>query len=123
MAFYTTTAALGGRSTKQGHTIVNENDKPQVPIALSVPLAGTTSSSRPLDGRRILALEQSAFYQGDLIRIEHSADGVNFSPLVSVERSSNRLLLLGLVEPSSGYVRIRLDVPQANVSGFILITR
>ncbi len=102
---------------------MNPNDKIPVAIPLAVPLAGTTSSARPLDGRRILALEQAATFQGDAVHVEHSVDGVSFSPLVSVERSSSRLLLLNLDEPSSGYVRIRLDVPQANVSGFTLITR
>ena len=102
---------------------MNDNDRPQVPIPLSVPLAGTVSSARPLDGRRIMALEQAATFQGDVIHVEHSVDGVSFSPLVSVERSSTRLLLLNLDEPTSGLVRIRLDMPQANVSGFTLLTR
>ncbi len=102
---------------------MNDNDKVQVPIALSVPLAGTTSSARPLDGRRILALEQAAVFQGDVVHVEHSADGQNFSPLVSLERSSNRLILLDLAGPREGYVRIRLGMPQANVHGFTLLTR
>ena len=102
---------------------MNDNDRPQIPVALSVPLGGTVSSARPLDGRRILALEQAATFQGDKVHLEHSPDGQNFTPLVSVERSSNRLLLLDLAEPTTGYVRIRLEVPQANVGGFTLITR
>ena len=102
---------------------MNDNDRPQVPIPLSVPLAGTVSSARPLDGRRILALEQAAVFQGDVIHVEHSVDGVSFSPLVRVERSPSRLILLDLAEPSSGYVRIRLDVPQANVRTFVVSTR
>jgi hypothetical protein len=102
---------------------MNDNDKVQVAIPLAVPLAGTTSSARPLDGRRILALEQAATFQGDVVHLEHSPDGLNFSPLVSVERSANRLILLDLPEPRDGLVRIRLDVPQANVSTFFVTTR
>ena len=101
----------------------NENNKPQVPIALSVPLGGTVSSAVPLDGRRILALEQAATFQGDVVYLEHSPDGVSFSPLVRVERSSSRLILLDLPEPRDGLVRVRLDVPQANVSTFTIISR
>ena len=103
---------------------MTDNNKVQVPIALSVPLAGTTSSARPLDGRRILALEQAAVFQGDRIHIEHSADGQNFSPLLTVERSSSRLLLLDLPgAPTSGFIRIRLDEVQNNPRGFTIITR
>ncbi len=102
---------------------MNANDLPQTRTHVFVPLLGTTSDAVSLDGRRILALEQAATFQGDAVHVEHSVDGVSFSPLVSVERSSSRLLLLNLDEPSSGYVRIRLDVPQANVHGFTIITR
>ena len=101
----------------------NDNNRPQVQLALSVPLGATTSSARPLDGRRILALERAATFQGDVIHLEHSPDGVNFRPLVRVERSSNRLALLNLDAPRDGYVRVRLDVPQANAYGFAIITR
>ncbi len=102
---------------------MSDNHKPPVAIALSVPLAGTTSSARPLDGRRILALEQPAVFQGDVIHVEHSTDGTPFTPLLSLARSPSRLILLDLPEPTSGLVRVRLDEVQANVRTFFVTTR
>ena len=102
---------------------MTDNDKVQVAIPLAVPLAGTTSRARPRHGRRILALEEAAVFQGYMIHLEHRVDGTNFRPLLTVERSSNRLLLLDLAHPTTGYVRVRLDMPQANSHGFTLITR
>ncbi len=102
---------------------VNENDKPQVSTGVTVPLLQTASNAVPLDGRRILALEQPATFQGDKVHIEHAVDGTNFSPLLTVDRSSSRLLILDLAEPTTGYVRIRLDEVQANVSTFVVTTR
>ncbi len=100
-----------------------ENDKVQHRTGVTVPLGGTVSSACPLEGRRILALEQAATFQGDVIHLEHSPDGVNFSPLVRVERPSHRQLVLDLAGPTSGFVRIRLDQVQANVRTFFITTR
>ena len=103
---------------------MNENDKVQVQLGVTVPLGGTTSTAVSLDGRRILSVEQAADYQGDWLHLEHSTDGVNFVPLLSVERSSNRLLLLDLPgAPTSGFIRIRLDEVQSNSHGFTILTR
>ncbi len=103
----------------------NENDKPQVRTGVTVPLGGTTSNAVPLDGRRLLSIEQAADYQGDWLHLEHSPDdGVTFVPLLSVERSSNRLLLLDLPgAPTSGFLRIRLDEVQSNPRGFTITSR
>ena len=100
-----------------------EHDKPQVQLGVAVPLLGTTSDAAPLADRRILSVEQAADYQGAWVHIEHSDDGTTFSPLVSVERSPARLILLDLAGPRDGFIRIRLDMPQANVRTFFVTTR
>ena len=101
----------------------NDNDRPQVPIRLSVPLAGTVSSARPLDGRRILSVEQPPDFQGHRLFLEHSPDGTTFSPFVRVERSPARLILLDLAGPRDGFIRVRLDEVQSNPRTFTLLTR
>ena len=102
---------------------MNENDKVQHRTGVTVPLLGTTSNAVSLDGRRILALEHPGEFQGAWLHLEHSPDGVNFSPLLTLERPSNRQLVLDLAEPTSGFVRIRLGQVQANVRAFFVTTR